>query len=102
MTTTDPSRPAPDLRLVRFLTAVDAGTFDEIRGDDGPGRPPAEQAETVADLVGTYARMADELAAMVEAEAKRSAAAYAGLAATLGQLHTELDELAAQIARGEC
>lgn len=78
-----------------------------------PGRAPdttphlrvvsdsAELAESVAGLVGTYARMADELAAMVEAEARRAASAHAGLAATLGQLHVELDELAALIARGD-
>lgn len=78
-----------------------------------PGRAPdtashlrvvsdsAERAESVAGLVETYARMADELAAMVEAEARRSADAHAGVAATLGQLHAELDELAALIARGD-
>lgn len=55
----------------------------------------AERAESVAGLVDTYARMADELAAMVEAEARRAASVHAGLAAALGQLHTELDELAA-------
>jgi len=57
---------------------------------------------TVADLVGTYARMADELAAMVKAERRRSVTAMTRLAATLRQLHTELDELAAKVVRGEC
>jgi hypothetical protein len=69
-----------------------------LRALPGGGEP----VETVEGLVDTYARMSDELASMVEAEAKRSAAAMAVLAATLGQLHTELDELAARIARGEC
>ncbi len=129
--TTEPTREGADLRLVppadplgRYLTAVSAGTFDEVRGDgygcvcglvDGPHthadpspdspvgivRPPVEQAETVADLAGTFCRMADELAAMVEAEARRSAAAAALLANSLGELHAELDELAARLLRGE-
>lgn len=73
-------------------------TTPHLRALPGGGEP----VESVAGLVDTYARMADELAAMVEAEAKRSTSAMAGLAATLGQLHTELDELAALIARGEC
>jgi hypothetical protein len=134
MTTTDQTTPdpRPDLRVVgpdgdplgRYLTAVGAGTFDEVRADeygcvcglvDGPHthadpspdnpvgivRPPVEQAETVADLAGTYCRMADELAAMVEAEATRSAAATRVLSNALGELHTALDELAARLLRGE-
>lgn len=66
------------------------------------GSPDAvERADSVADLVDTYARMADELAAMVEAENERAAHAHAVISAALGELHTELDELAARVIRGE-
>lgn len=60
-----------------------------------------EQAESVAGIVETFARLADELASMVEAEAQRSAQAHAVIAAALGELHTELDELATRVTRGE-
>ncbi len=73
------STPAPHLRIV--------GSSDAVG-----------HADTVADLAATYSRMADELAAMVEAEAKRSATASALLANALGELHTALDELAARAA----
>lgn len=53
-----------------------------------------QRADNVAGVAETYTRMADELAAMVEAEADRSARTYAVLADALGELHTALDELA--------
>lgn len=77
----DPIPAVPYLRVVGSLDAV-------------------EPADTVAGLAATYSRLADELAAMVEAENERAAHAHAVIAAALGELHTELDELAARIARG--
>lgn len=77
-----------DIPVIPYLRVVNSGNV-------------VEQADTVADLAGTYCRMADELAAMVETEAKRSAGTFALLAGALGELHTALDELAAQALRGE-
>jgi hypothetical protein len=59
------------------------------------------EAGTVADVAGAYCRMADELAAMVEAEGGRAARWHGVLAAALGELRAVLDELAAGVARGE-
>lgn len=61
---------------------------------------PAESG-AVSALAGTYARMVEELAAMVQAEAERSARWHAVLAGALGELHTALAELVAVVARGE-
>lgn len=61
---------------------------------------PAE-AETAVGLASTYARMAGELAAMVEAESERAARSHAVLVASLAQLRTALEGLVAGVARGE-
>lgn len=66
--------------------------------------PSAEvmaRAETVTGVTNCYLRMADELAAMVEAEAQRSAQAHAVIADALGELYVALDELMAGLGRGE-
>jgi hypothetical protein len=78
----DPMLTVPYLRVVGSLDAV-------------------EPADTVADLAGTYSRLADELAAMVEAENERAARWHAQVASALGELCTALDELAARAARGD-
>lgn len=66
-----------------------------------PSAEAVARAETVTEVTDCYSRMADELAAMVEAEAQRSAQAHAVIAYALGELHVALDELRARLGRGE-
>lgn len=60
----------------------------------------ADRADTVAELAGTYQRMTADLAAMVEAEAERSARAAAVLRTALDELREELARLAARLTDG--
>lgn len=62
------------------------------------GSPDAvTRADTVADLAGTYGRMTEDLAAMIDAEAERSAHTSALLQTALRELREALEALA----RGE-
>lgn len=62
------------------------------------GNPDAvTRVDTVADLAGTYSRMTEDLAAMIDAEAERSAHTSAVLQTALRELREALESLA----RGE-
>lgn len=67
-----------------------------VVGSDGT--PLVLSAADLADLADTYARQADELAAMVEAENERAAWWHATVSAALGELHTALDQIAHLVA----
>jgi len=55
--------------------------------------------DSAAGLADVYAGYADQLAAMVEAEALRSACFHRQMANALGELHHALDELHARLRR---
>jgi len=50
---------------------------------------------TACETAELYARQADELAALIEAEKRRSAAMLDMFASALGEIHTAFDEIAA-------
>lgn len=57
-------------------------------------------AATIVDLTSTYSRLVDDLALMVEAEARRSAQSDVIIASALDELHTALNELVCLIRKG--
>jgi hypothetical protein len=99
MTTTPNGRlnGRPDL----FVVYGDASSRDDTNAVSRESDAAAllAPALSLVDLADTYARQVDELAALIEAEAARSARAHAVLAASLAELHGALDELAVRLRR---
>lgn len=60
---------------------------------------PSAPSDSAAVLADVFARQVDELAAMVDAENRRAAAAARVIASSLGELHVALDELAHRLSQ---
>jgi len=93
-------------RVVREVTA-EALTRPVLTLVCPEPRVLAEVPTSPADVVESYARQADELAAMVEVEITREVARHGDalqrlrvLAAACGEQHVQLDELSHRLRRG--
>lgn len=80
-----------------------------LRAVDTSGPWTMSRLEQLAEDAEGYAQQADQLAATVDEQARRSAHAWSEVIETLGALHTAFDELAAELVRqaqrpaaGEC